>query len=123
MVNGRLQVRMLAGNDSDRVQYHWVDAGPNTQVRRGNSGVGVNVPSSVTSQVPSPADITANVPARINGDASLGLRGGAGSGNTIHNSFTVHAGQHDPEAVATLVQRRIDESMNWRTHDSTSEYT
>ncbi|MGY4500549.1 uncharacterized protein (TIGR02594 family) [Bradyrhizobium sp. GM24.11] len=122
MVNGRLQVRMLAGNDSDRVQYHWVDAGPNTQVRRGNSGIGVSVPSSVTSQVPTPADITANVPSRINGDASLGLRG-AGSGNTIHNSFTVHAGQHDPEAVATLVQRRIDEAMNWRVHDTSSEYT
>jgi hypothetical protein len=28
-----------------------------------------------------------------------------------------------PNALAMLVQRRIDESMNWRAHDSESEYT
>jgi hypothetical protein len=35
----------------------------------------------------------------------------------------INRGSHDPEALATLVQRRIDESMNWRIHDSESEYT
>ena len=27
------------------------------------------------------------------------------------------------DRLAMLVQRRIDESMNWRTHDTSSEYT
>jgi hypothetical protein len=35
----------------------------------------------------------------------------------------INGSSHDPEMLATLVQRRIDESMNWRTHDSESEYT
>lgn len=123
MHNGRLQIKMLSGNSSDAVTERWIDADQrNLMVRRGNPGLGVNVPQGVTSQVPTPADITANVPQRINGDASLGLRGGAG-GNTVHNNIVVHAGEHDPEGVAVLVQRRINEEMNWRLHDTSSEYT
>lgn len=119
MVNGRLQVRMLAGNDSDRVQYHWVDAGPNTQVRRGN--VGVNVPQGVTSQVP-PASVIQNVPPPV----SPGVGAGAGAGDVRSMgpvAIHINGSSHDPEALATLVQRRIDEAMNWRTHDTPSEYT
>lgn len=117
MVNGRLQVRMLAGNDSDRVQYHWVDAGPNTQVRRGN--VGVNVPQGVTSQVP-PASVIQNVPP----PAAPGAGAGAGDVRSMGPvAIHINGSSHDPEALATLVQRRIDESMNWRTHDAASEYT
>ncbi|UQR64300.1 phage tail tape measure protein [Bradyrhizobium sp. C-145] len=72
------------------------------------------------SKVPSPAEAIKNVPpppamsAPIRGDFGPGAGGGA----TIH----IH-GQQDPNTVATLVQRRIDESMNWRAHDSESEYT
>ena len=87
-------------------------------VRRGN--VGANVPQGVTSQVP-PASMVQNVPPA---DAvSRGLTGSGmmrgGSGAQIH----INGGSHDPEALATLVQRRIDESMNWRTHDTASEYS
>lgn len=73
--------------------------------------------------VPSPADATQNVPSPIRGDASLGvLRGGVGgAGGPV--SININGSSHDPEALATLVQRRIDESMNWRTHDTASEYT
>jgi hypothetical protein len=55
----------------------------------------------------------------IRGDASLGLGGGSRGNVAIH----INGNSHDPEALATLVQRRIDESMNWRAHDSESEYT
>ncbi|MCK1366426.1 phage tail tape measure protein [Bradyrhizobium sp. 62] len=119
MVNGRVQVRMLAGNDSDRVQYHWVDAGPNTQVRRGN--VGVKVPQGITSQVP-PASVIQNVPPPV----SPGGGTGAGAGDVRSMgpiAIHINGSSHDPEALATLVQRRIDESMNWRAHDTVSEYT
>lgn len=51
---------------------------------------------------------------RFGGDARMV------SGNVaIH----INGGSHDPEALATLIQRRINESMNWRAHDSESEYT
>lgn len=73
------------------------------------------------SQVPTAADAIQNVPApgAIRGDASLGLQRGGGGPVNIH----INGSSHDPESLATLVQRRIDESMNWRTHDSVSEYT
>lgn len=120
MVNGRLQVRMLAGNDSDRVQYHWVDAGPNTQVRRGS--VGVNVPQGITSQVP-PSSMIQNVP--VPPTAAPGAGPGAADARFVPGNvaININGSAHDPEALATMVQRRIDESMNWRTHDTASEYT
>jgi len=66
------------------------------------------------------ANVIQNVPPRFvpNGDASLGV--GANRGNVaIH----INGNSHDPEALATLVRRRVDESMNWRAHDTESEYT
>lgn len=73
--------------------------------------------------VPAPADAIRNVPSPIRGDASLGVpRGGVGGAGGLV-SININGTSHDPEALATLVQRRIDESMNWRTHDTTSEYT
>lgn len=73
--------------------------------------------------VPSPTDTIQNVPSPLRGDASLGVprNGVGGAGGPV--SINIHGGSHDPEALATLVQRRIDESMNWRTHDTASEYT
>jgi hypothetical protein len=82
-------------------------------VRRGNA------PSQrITDQVP---DVIQNVPTpqSIRGDASLGLQRGGSRPVAIH----INGNSHDPEALATLVQRRIDESMNFRTHDTASEYT
>ena len=117
MRNGRMQIKMIAGNDGDSVRERWIDADdPNLMVRRGKAGI----PQGVTSQVPSPADAVKNVPSPIRGDASLGLQGGGG-GSPV--SININGSSHDPEALATLVQRRIDESMNWRTHDTSSEYT
>ncbi|MHC6154801.1 phage tail tape measure protein [Bradyrhizobium elkanii] len=74
-------------------------------------GVTDNVPSSVIQNVPA-----AQAPATS----------GAGAGDTrsLGNvAIHINGSSHDPEALATLVQRRIDESMNWRTHDTASEYT
>ncbi|MET3989488.1 TP901 family phage tail tape measure protein [Bradyrhizobium sp. S3.9.2] len=73
--------------------------------------------------VPSPSQVIQNVPPprsiAPNGDAGLGGSGGSCGNVAIH----INGNSHDPEALASLVQRRIDESMNWRTHDTASEYT
>lgn len=121
MHNGRLQVKMLAGNDGDAVREHWIDADHNLMVRRGSAGLGVNVPAGVTSQVP-PASVIQNVPPPV----TPGVGAGAGAGDVRSMgpvAIHINGSSHDPEALATLVQRRIDESMNWRTHDVASEYT
>lgn len=70
--------------------------------------------------VPSVSDTIKNVP--MPGTTTPGV--GAGD---IRSSgpvaIHINGSSHDPEALATLVQRRVDESMNWRTHDTSSEYT
>jgi hypothetical protein len=113
MMNGRLQVKMLAGNDGDSVREHWIDVDRNLMVRRGN------LPKGITSQVPA-ADAVKNVPPTVTPGT------GAADARMVHHgnvAIHINGGSHDPEALATLVQRRIDEAMNWRTHDSESEYT
>ncbi|MBR0993980.1 phage tail tape measure protein [Bradyrhizobium japonicum] len=119
MANGRLQVKMRAGNDNDSVRERWIDADKNLMVRRGNPLTG-NVPAGVTSQVPPTSMIqkVPNIPPPSPGVGGGMMRGGFGP-TQIH----INGSSHDPEALATLVQRRVDESMNWRTHDSESEYT
>ncbi|GEC14653.1 phage tail tape measure protein [Nitrobacter winogradskyi] len=104
--DGRIQ--MLSGNHGDAVGYSWEPRGK-YQLRRG----------SITSGVPLPQDAIKNVPSitNQNGDASLG------GGSRGQVAINIHGGSHDPEALALLVQRRVDESMNWRTHESESEYT
>ncbi|MEY9748595.1 hypothetical protein ABIF65_007969 [Bradyrhizobium japonicum] len=111
MNNGRLQIKMLAGNDGDSVRDHWIDADKNLMVRRGNP----------IGQVPSPAEAIKSVPAAP--QAGVPLRGGFGGGAGGNVAIHINGNSHDPEALATLVQRRVDESMNWRVHDSESEYT
>lgn len=117
MQNGRLQVKMLAGNDGDAVREHWIDADKNLMVRRGNP----------IGQVPAPADAIKNVP-ESNGAITNGLLQRNNSAILSGNrggpvAININGNSHDPEALATLVQRRVDESMNWRAHDSESEYT
>ncbi|MEY9594797.1 hypothetical protein ABIA06_007088 [Bradyrhizobium yuanmingense] len=73
--------------------------------------------------VPAPTDAIQNVPSPIRGDASLDVPRGRVGGVGGPVSININGSSHDPEALATLVQRRIDESMNWRTHDIASEYT
>lgn len=106
--DGRLQLEMRSGNDGDSVRDSWRDASK-LEVRRG-----------LTSAVPTPADVIANVPPS-NGAAARALLeknnsallGGAGGPVAIN----INGSSHDPEALATLVQRRINEAMNWRLHD------
>ncbi|MCK1598815.1 phage tail tape measure protein [Bradyrhizobium sp. 164] len=109
--NGRLQIKMLAGNDGDAVREHWIDATKNLMVRRGNP----------IGQVPSPADVVKNVPAAP--QSGVPMRGDFDGGSRGNVAIHINGNSHDPEALATLVQRRVDESMNWRAHDSESEYT
>jgi TP901 family phage tail tape measure protein len=117
--NGRLQIKMLAGNDGDSVREHWIDANKNLMVRRGNSGI----PQGMTDQVP-PSSLIQNVPSAPPPAASGGGMGAGGGGaGGGHVQIHINGNSHDPEALATLVQRRVDESMNWRTHDTASEYT
>ncbi|MCA1379374.1 phage tail tape measure protein [Bradyrhizobium sp. BRP05] len=73
------------------------------------------------SAVPSGADAVKNVPP----PSSIAPGAGGGDARMSPGNVAIHinGNSHDPEALATLVQRRINESMNWRTHDSESEYT
>lgn len=86
------------------------------------------IPAPVTSQVPASSDLIQNVPTS-SGAVTNGLLGRNGSavlqGVSAGGPVNIHinGNSHDPEALATLVQRRVDESMNWRTHDTASEYT
>lgn len=86
-------------------------------IEKGIAGSG----DSPIKSVPSPADAIQNVPAAPQtGVPMRGDFGGNGRGNVaIH----INGNSHDPEALAALVQRRVDEQMNWRTHDTESEYT
>ncbi|MBR1366350.1 phage tail tape measure protein [Bradyrhizobium ottawaense] len=120
MMNGRRQIKMISGNDSDSVRERWIDADdPNLMVRRGNPLTG-NVPVGLTSQVP-PSSMIQNVPNVP--PPSPGVGGGMMRGGFGPAQININGSSHDPEALATLVQRRIDESMQWRTHDGESEYT
>ncbi|MEY9427024.1 TP901 family phage tail tape measure protein [Bradyrhizobium ottawaense] len=76
---------------------------------------------SPIASVPTPTDVIKNVPP----PSSVRLGPGAGDARSVPGNvaININGSSHDPEALATLVQRRIDESMNWRTHDTASEYT
>ena len=98
----------------------WV--GPGSSWGRGRGGA-MNYRRYIEqhiNDVPSPTDAIKNVPAAP--QSGVPMRGGFGGGS---GSVAIHinGNSHDPEALATLVQRRVDESMNWRAHDSESEYT
>jgi TP901 family phage tail tape measure protein len=115
MVNGQLQVEMISGNDSDSVKTSWRSA-DRIMARR------------AIGNVPTPTEVIANVP---NNDAAvtrgiLEKNGSAllsGGGNRGNVAIHINGSSHDPEALATLVQRRVDESMNWRMHDVSTAYT
>ncbi len=65
---------------------------------------------------------TKNVP--LSPSAELLKRHGSallGAGGPV--AININGGSHDPEALASLVQRRIDERWNWRTHDVEPEVT
>ncbi|WP_409188482.1 hypothetical protein [Bradyrhizobium sp. RDM4] len=76
---------------------------------------------SAIDNVPTPAEMIQNVP------TPSAVRPGAGADDvrSVPGNVAIHinGSSHDPEALANLVQRRIDESMNWRLHDTSSEYT
>jgi TP901 family phage tail tape measure protein len=113
MRNGRLQIKMIAGNDGDSVRERWIDADRNLMVRRGAA--------ALIGDVPSPTEAIKNVPV----PSAASPTSHAGDIRSVPGNVAIHinGSSHDPEALATLVQRRIDESMNWRIHDTTSEYT
>ncbi|WP_420737958.1 M15 family metallopeptidase [Bradyrhizobium japonicum] len=71
--------------------------------------------------VPTPTEAVKNVPAAP--QSGVPMRGDFGGGGRGSVAIHINGSSHDPEALATLVQRRVDESMNWRAHDSESEYT
>lgn len=106
----------------------WV--GPGSSYGRGRQGAinfrhfyenGISGSSdSPIGAVPTPAQTIQNVPS----PRSIAPNSDAGSGGSRGNvAIHINGSSHDPEALATLVQRRVDESMNWRTHDTASEYT
>lgn len=115
MNNGQLEVEMISGNDGDQVRTSW---------RKSNRLMA----RRAISNVPSPAEVVANVPQSdasvtrgiLEKNGSALLSGGGNRGNVAIN---INGNAHDPEALANLVQRRVDESMNWRTHDVSTEYS
>jgi hypothetical protein len=76
------------------------------------TGKGAPTPGAITSGVPAPA------PRRPGNDASLGGR----VLPAIHVVNHIH-GVGDPESTAALVQRRIEETMNYCTHDVEHDLT
>ncbi|WP_375049483.1 phage tail tape measure protein [Bradyrhizobium sp. 8-10B] len=86
-------------------------------IEKGIAGSG----DSPVNKVPSPAEAVKNVPAAP--QSGVPMRGGFGGGAGGNVAIHINGNSHDPEALATLVQRRVDESMNWRVHDTESEYT
>ncbi|WP_316196561.1 phage tail tip lysozyme [Bradyrhizobium sp. SZCCHNS3053] len=95
----------------DPMHFEWNGTQPWKQGLPQAIGSGVP-PSSLIQNVPPPA-----APPQM---ATGGMQASNSSGPVqIH----INGSSHDPEALATLVQRRIDESVNWRTHDTASEYT
>jgi hypothetical protein len=96
-----LELEMFGGNQGDAAGYKWTKSNSNLMVRRGTTD---NVPPNVTSNVPTPAQQSGGV----------GLNSGSGGGSATIN---INGSTHDPEALANNVQKRIDESLNWRTHD------
>jgi hypothetical protein len=79
-------------------------------LQRGVEEGGTQAVPSVTANVPPSTSAETSALLQKHGSAILGGAGGPVSININGNS-------HDPEALATLVQRRIDEAMNWRMHD------
>jgi hypothetical protein len=92
---------------NDPMHFEWNGSQPWKQ-----KGVTDGVPQSMIQNVPPPTPAAAGVGMQT-------MNGGGGGPVAIH----INGNSHDPEALATLVQRRVDESMNWRTHDTSSEYT
>ena len=122
---GRFPFMKISPKDGNEFT-DWV--GPGSQWGKGRAGAmnyrkfienGIAGSGPVISNVPSAAENIQNVPMlKPNNDAGLGGRSGHG-GSTIN----INGGSHDAESLATLVQRRVDDSMQWRTHDTESEYT
>ncbi|MET4090578.1 phage tail tape measure protein [Bradyrhizobium sp. S3.5.5] len=108
-VDAQGRIQMISGNHSDAVGYSWEKPG-SYQLRRGNP----------VGNVPTPAEAVRNVPPVPTGG---GLGAGAMRGGFGPATININGNSHDPEVLANLVQRRIDESMQWRMHDTESEYT
>lgn len=99
----------------------WV--GPGSSFGKGRQGA-INYRKFIEqniNNVPAPADAIKNVPAAPT--SGVPIRGDFGGAGRASVAIHINGNSHDPEALATLVQRRVDESMNWRAHDSESEYT
>jgi uncharacterized protein (TIGR02594 family) len=110
-----LELEMFGGNQGDAAGYKWTKSNGNLMARRGIPGVNVPPTTSVplTANVP-PADNVGKVPPAGTATGTMpGMTNTSYGGSTIH----INGGQHDPEALATLVQRRIDEQHNYRLHD------
>jgi hypothetical protein len=107
----------------------WV--GPGSSFGRGRNGAinyrkflenGINGSGdSPIGAVPSPSEAIKNVPMGPAATPGVGAGDIRSSGGPV--AIHINGSSHDPEALATLVQRRVDESMNWRTHDTASEYS
>lgn len=120
--NGQLQLEMLSGNQGDAVTKRFYNASE-LMVRRGLPGQAPQQANGelignagITSQTPS--SITQNVPLSPSASRPSIWEGGTGSPVAIN----INGGQHDPEGLAALVQRRIEESQNWRTNDVEGSY-
>ena len=117
MFMGREQLQMFGGNQGDSAGYKWVDVNGQLVARRGktldSAIAGTNSPDNPTQNIP--RNVTAHVPIPTSAQGGGGMGGGGGAGGPIAININGHTG--DPETLATQVQRRIEETMNWRTHD------
>ena len=124
--NGQRQIEMIAGNSSDKVQTTWENASK-LAVRRANEALAG--PAGTFSGVGKPAVPGAAIDlARSNPVAESLARtapqsrsAGAGrSGVPIAPMFHITE-SNNPEHTANMVQKRIQDSTNYVTHDVSFE--
>ncbi|MCF2522401.1 phage tail tape measure protein [Bradyrhizobium sp. G127] len=106
----------------------WV--GPGSRWGRGRAGA-MNYRKFIEENISkTPDSLVRNVPETGQSIIQKVPQGGGASGGGMlpfamngGAQININGGSHDPETLATLVQRRINESMNWRTHDIEAEMT
>jgi uncharacterized protein (TIGR02594 family) len=109
-------IEMIHGNSSDSVRKTWEPIGK-YRMRRGEQ-----VNPNLTSGVPTGSGLLQKVPPPSPTGTMMPVGPGMGqSGGPV--AININGGSHDPESLALLVQRRINEAMNWRTHDIDHQLT
>lgn len=144
---GKLQLERIAGNQSDNVAKTWVDADrlmvrraqesiaqskalaqdaarsktPTIGGQSAGAGVGSSGSPAGLGQLdvapPRSGGLGQSTPLRVGGGGAAGAGGGGRVGHTINAPISISGHNQSPEELANTVQRKLQDSMNRRTHD------